>query len=150
MGTAMSAAFQLDFTGPQTNCDYPGCIAGAYHDGEHKFPPKPKPGPVEWTYDSHCVVCGISFTVLGAEKNFPAATCGNQDCIQRYAQHFATPNPVLCNCAQRPYPHELKVHDKIGAERPGVYYDYYDTAIRFAPEGMRWPWTLRFAPKMEA
>jgi hypothetical protein len=58
--------------------------------------------------------------------------------------------PVLCTCAQRPYSHELGVHEKIGLERPGVYFDYYDNAIRFAEPGMRWPWTLRFAPKMEA
>ncbi len=37
-----------------------------------------------------------------------------------------------------------------GAEKPGVYLDYYDFAVRFAEPGMRWPWTLRYAPNMEA
>jgi hypothetical protein len=143
----VSAAFQLDFTGPQTRCDYPGCIGDAFHDGEHRFAPKKR--EVEFHYDRHCIVCGASFMVIGAPTGYPAATCGDQACIERYARHHTTAIPVTCSCAQRPYPHELAVHTKIGAERVGVYFDYYDNAIRFAPEGMRWPWSLRHAPKME-
>jgi hypothetical protein len=143
----MSAAFQLDFTGPQTSCDYPGCIAGAYHEGEHTFAPKKR--EVEFHYDRHCVVCGRAFMVLNAPTNYPAATCGSQECLQHYARHHAATIPVLCSCAQRPYAHELSVHDKLGGERPGVYFDYYDNAVRFAADGLRWPWSLRHAPKME-
>jgi hypothetical protein len=57
------------------------------------------------------------------------------------------PVRVLCSCAQRPYPHDLAVHRKL-FEAPGTY-DGYEVRIRFAPEGMRWPWSLRFVPNME-
>lgn len=143
----MSAAFQLDFTGPQTRCDYPGCILESFHDGDHKRAEKT---PVAWTYDRHCVVCGVPFTVLGAEAKQIFDTCGSEACLLHYARHHVAPVPVQCTCAQRPYPHGVSVHKKIGHERVGVYCDYYDFAIRFAPEGMRWPWSLRFAPDMEA
>lgn len=55
--------------------------------------------------------------------------------------------PISCSCAQRPYPHNLSAHRKL-FEAPGTY-EAYDLRIRFAPEGMRWPWSLRFAPEME-
>ena len=56
--------------------------------------------------------------------------------------------PLTCCCAQRPYPHDLSAHRKL-FESPGSY-DAFEERIRFAPEGMRWPWSLRFAPHMEA
>jgi hypothetical protein len=55
--------------------------------------------------------------------------------------------PLTCSCSQRPYPHELHVHNK-HFERPGSY-DAYEERIFFADETMRWPWSLRFAPDME-
>jgi hypothetical protein len=56
--------------------------------------------------------------------------------------------PPMCCCAQRPYPHDLAAHRKL-FESPGSY-DAFDERIRFAPEGMRWPWSLRFAQETEA
>ena len=55
--------------------------------------------------------------------------------------------PLTCSCAQRPYPHDMAAHRKL-FESPGSY-DAFDERIRFAPEGMRWPWSLRFAPDAE-
>jgi hypothetical protein len=43
--------------------------------------------------------------------------------------------PIMCNCAQRPGPHELKEHAALkqeGYERGGRY-------------KVRWPWALRWA-----
>jgi hypothetical protein len=143
----MSAAFALDFSGDPVPCDYPGCVLDAFHEGDHVRAPKPK--PVAWSYDRHCVVCGVPFTVLGAEKKQIFDTCGSEACLLHYARHHASAAPLLCPCAQRPYPHEIGVHAK-RSEQPGVYLDYYDQPIRFAEPGMRWPWSLRFAPNMEA
>jgi hypothetical protein len=71
------------------------------------------------------------------------------DATARYldADHDPILVRVLCSCAQRPYPHDLAVHRKL-FEAPGTY-DGYEVRIRFAPEGMRWPWSLRFVPNME-
>lgn len=142
----MSAAFALDFSGPPVPCGFPGCVLDAYHDGNHKAAEK---APVKWSYDRHCIVCGVPFTVLGAEPKQVFDTCGSQECLLHYARHHSAAIPIVCSCAQHPYPHELSVHKKLGAEKPGVYLDYYDNAIRFTKPGMRWPWTLRFAPNME-
>lgn len=127
----MSAAFQLDFSGPPVPCSYPGCVAEAYHEGDHQF--ALKPGLIAWTYDRHCVVCGVSFTVLGAEKAQIFDTCGSQECVLHYSRKHAPTLPVSCNCAQRDYAHELSVHK----------------AIKFESRLLRWPWSLRFAPEME-
>ena len=62
------------------------------------------------------------------------------------APYFA---PLLCSCDQRPYPHELSVHAKLRSERPGIYSDFYDFAVQFAPPGMRWPWALKLSPREE-
>jgi hypothetical protein len=145
----MSAAFQLDFTGPQTPCDFPGCVLDAYHDGDHQRPaPKPQ-FPLPSQYNHVCLVCHSRFVVMGEKPGMDFRTCGSQECLLALAKHEAKQLPVTCTCAQRPYPHELSVHSKIGVERPGVYLDYYDNAIRFGPEGMRWPWSLRYAPNMD-
>ena len=63
------------------------------------------------------------------------------------SDHSPIPAPLICGCAQRPYSHDLSAHRKL-FEAPGTY-ETYDARIRFAPEGMRWPWSLRFAPYME-
>jgi hypothetical protein len=142
----VSAAFALDFSGPPVPCDFPGCVLDAFHDGDHQR--APKSGPIAWTYDRHCVVCGVPFTVLGAERKQIFDTCGSQQCLQHYARHHASDVPIFCSCAQRPYPHELSVHRKL-YEAPGGYMLYEDVRAQFASEEMRWPWSLRFAPKME-
>jgi hypothetical protein len=55
--------------------------------------------------------------------------------------------PLSCSCVQRPYPHSLDVHRKL-FEAPGTY----EVRIRWTEfeSGPRWPWSLRFAPEMEA
>jgi hypothetical protein len=72
-------------------------------------------------------------------------------CHDATYEYLTGDRPVIlveprCRCLQRPYPHELSVHNK-EFESPGTY-ETWDLRIRFAPEGMRWPWTLRFAPRM--
>lgn len=63
---------------------------------------------------------------------------------------FAYDAPLLCSCAQRPYPHELSIHANIRSEKPGAYTDYYDLLVRFAPkEPMRWPWSLCLGARVE-
>ena len=54
-------------------------------------------------------------------------------------------SPLLCRCPQREHPHELSVHRKARFEKPGlreVYEDQQERVVRFAPDGMRWPWSL--------
>ncbi len=73
----MSAArqFSLEPTGPGVNCDFRGCILDAWHEGDHAFAPK----EIEWNYDRHCVVCGVPFTVFGADKSMIFDTCGSEE-----------------------------------------------------------------------
>jgi hypothetical protein len=146
----VSAAFQLDFTGPATACDYPGCLLHAFHEGDHQFAALKTQFPLVSQYNRTCAECGVRFVVMGDATGLPIHTCGAEKCLLSFARKHSANLPVTCTCAQRPYPHELSIHKKIGLERPGVYYDYYDTAVRFAEKEMRWPWTLRFAPEMEA
>jgi len=129
----MSAAFSLDFSGPEVPCDFRGCTLNAWHDGDHQFAPK----EIQWSYDRHCVVCGVPFTVLGAERSFPAPTCGSQECLLHYSRRFGFQVPVLCRCPQREYPHELSVHAELRSE----WFPY-----RRAP---RWPWSLMLSLRVE-
>lgn len=131
----MSAAkqFRLAPTGPEVCCDFRGCILNAWHDGDHQFAKK----EIQWTYDRHCVVCGISFTILGADKSLPAPTCGSAECLLHYAHRYGFEVPVTCRCRQRPYPHELSIHALIRSE----WYAY-----RKSPS---WPWSLMLSPRVE-
>jgi hypothetical protein len=143
----MSAAFSLDFSGDPVPCDFPGCVLDAYHDGDHSlFVPKPP----ERHFQRVCKFCHNAFVVYAGAQYLPQETCGSPDCILRAAKRDPITIPVLCTCAQRPYPHEVGIHAKIRTERPGAYLDYYDSMLRFSEPGMRWPWSLRFAPNMEA
>jgi hypothetical protein len=193
----VSAAFQLDFTGPQTSCDYPGCKLNAFHEGEHEFAtPEEKHARLlgsanhygtntrsynrsaeKHEMDRQRKEATARYLSERAESDAPPKMKTQLDQAKEKiakaelsdahsvsltrgewsALWMADPRnrkevfaPVVCTCAQRPYPHEVGIHKKIGAERPGVYYDYYDTAIRFAEKEMRWPWSLRWAPEMEA
>lgn len=143
----MSAAFTLDFSGPETPCDFPGCTGNAYHEGEHTLFVPPPPGR---HFQRVCRYCHNAFYVEGGAQYLPHETCGSPDCVLRAAKRDPITIPVLCPCAQRPYPHELGVHTKLGAERPGAYLGFGDELIRFAAKEMRWPWSLRYAPNMEA
>jgi hypothetical protein len=124
----MSAAFSLDYSGAPVPCDFRGCILEAWHDGEHQFP---KPiNSIQWSYDRHCVVCGVPFTVISAAKCEPIHTCGEQACLLHYAQRYSFDAPLLCRCPQREHPHELSVHALIRSE-------WWKRELR-----TKWPWSL--------
>jgi hypothetical protein len=132
----MSAAkqFALEATGPQVRCDFRGCILDAWHDGDHQFA---RPKEIQWTYDRHCVVCGVPFTVLGADKSMIFHTCGTQACLEHWARHYSWEVPVICRCPQREHPHELSVHNLIR-------YEWWKRELRNS-----WPWSLMASTREE-
>jgi len=132
--STVSSAFALDFTGDPVPCDFPGCVLDAYHEGEHKPAEK---APIKWTYDRHCIVCGVPFTVLGADPKMIFTTCGSRECLLHFARHHASPVPLTCRCPQRPYAHELSVHFELRAES-------FNPKFRF-----RWPWSLMLSRREE-
>lgn len=100
----------------------------------------PDPAPkqaIEWTYDRHCVVCGVPFTVLGADRAMIFDTCGSQECLLHYARRFAFDVPLICRCPQREYPHELTVHSEIRAE----WWSH--------KRNLCWPWSLMASRREE-
>lgn len=129
----MSAAFSLDFSGPQVKCDFRGCVLDAWHDGDHQFAPK----EIQWTYDRHCVVCGVPFTVLGADKAMIFDTCGSRECLLHFSRHHGFEVPLMCRCPQRPYTHEISVHSELRGES-------YNPKLKFC-----WPWSLMLSPREE-
>jgi hypothetical protein len=129
----MSAAFALDFSGPPVPCDFRGCVLEAWHEGDHQFVPK----EIQWSYDRHCVVCGVPFTVLGADKAMIFHTCGSEECLLHYARRSNFATPLLCRCPQREYPHELSVHVELRSEW---------FVHRKSP---RWPWSLMLSLREE-
>ena len=132
----MSAAFSLDYSGDPVLCDFKGCILEAWHDGEHNFGPQ-APKAIQWTYDRHCVVCGISFTILGANKDFPADTCGSEECLLDFAKRYGFEVPLICTCPQRDYPHDISVHEEIRSE----WWKYKSAPF--------WPWSLMLSKREE-
>lgn len=130
----MSAAFALDYSGDPAPCDFRCCILEAWHDGDHQFAP---PKEIQWQYDRHCVVCGISFIVFGADKAMTFDTCGRQECLLRYARRFGFEVALLCPCPQRPYPHELSIHTQTRQES-------YNPKLKFV-----WPWSLCLSRREE-
>jgi hypothetical protein len=130
----MSAAFALDFSGDPVSCDFPGCVLDAFHEGDHKPIEK---ASIQWTYDRHCVVCGVPFTVLGADPKMIFSTCGSRECLLHYAQHHAPPVPITCRCPQREFPHELGIHFNLRSEA-------YNPKLKFT-----WPWSLCASSRME-
>lgn len=91
-------------------------------------------------------------------QGIPVVKRNGEDCIQVSDETFAYLSrhhepilvPLSCACAQRPYPHDLSAHRKL-FEAPGTY-ETYQVRIRWAEfeSGPCWPWSLRFAPEMEA
>lgn len=131
----MSAAFSLSPSGPPAPCGYPGCTAEAFHEGEHQISPReapPRPQPVY-----HCVVCGLPFVVYGEHVASELRTCGTPACVLHFAVRDAKPFPLLCPCPQRPYPHELRVHQELRREA-------YNPKL-----GSRWPWSLCRSDRVE-
>lgn len=130
----MSAALVLDFSGPPAPCSYPRCTLEAFHEGNHEFP---VPKPLLHNFDRHCVVCGRPFVVYGAERAEVFSTCGSPDCVLHFARHDAPEIPLLCPCPQRPYPHELHIHNQLRSES-------YNPRLK-----MRWPWSLVLSSRLE-
>jgi hypothetical protein len=126
--------FTLEPTGPRVGCDFRGCILDAWHEGDHQFAAKPA---IEWNYDRHCVVCGVAFTVLGAEKSMIFDTCGSQECLLHFARRHAADVPLMCCCPQRSHPHELSVHPELRREA-------HHPRLRD-----RWPWSLMLSQREE-
>lgn len=125
--------FALEASGPPVSCDFPRCTLEAFHEGEHEFGSR----EIEWTYDRHCVVCGVPFTVLGAEKSQIFDTCGSEECLLHYARRHAPNLEVMCTCPQRPYPHELSVHELIRSE----WWAH--------KRNLSWPWSLMASVREE-
>lgn len=131
----MSAAFTLDFTGDPVPCDFPGCILESFHAGDHEFA---KNIAVGKTRDDirRCKVCGGGFIVYGEVVFGHARTC-SPGCLLILSMREASALSVSCNCSQRSYPHELRVHEEIRGES-------HNPKFRF-----RWPWSLMLSPRVE-
>jgi hypothetical protein len=133
----MKNTFALDFTGPQTRCDFPGCVLASFHDGDHEFAAsKPRPqGPI-YT----CIVCRVQFVVYGQTVPGERQVCGARECIELYAKALARlqgPLPLSCRCPQRDYPHDVTVHLELRNEA-------YNPARR-----QHWPWSLMLSEHVE-
>ena len=109
----MSAAFQLDFSGPAVRCSYPGCVADSFHDGEHQFALVKTQFPLPAQYNRTCPECGIRFVVLFEGLGAYFHTCGQAQCLVNFARKHAPNLPVSCPCAQRAYPHEVSMCDSV-------------------------------------
>jgi hypothetical protein len=130
----VSAAFQLDYSGPPVRCDFPGCTLNAWHEGEHSlFVPKPP----ERHFDRVCKECGHAFAVPWGAQYLPHDTCGSPECILSASKRDPITIPVFCPCPQRPYPHELAIHFELRSEA-------YNPKFKF-----RWPWSLCLSPRLE-
>jgi hypothetical protein len=143
------SAFALDFSGDPVPCDFPGCVLDAFHEGEHEFLSQQ-----ELNERAAASVTSYGIGTRSYHRSTEKREMERQREIAtaRYeaAPHKAVEVPLLCRCAQRPYPHELSVHSKIRSEKPGTYTDFYDFVLRFAPkEPMRWPWSLCLSARVE-
>lgn len=136
----MSAAFQLQPC--ESRCGYPKCILPAFHDGDHEL-------------------SGITFLAHPDEANERLAALvtsygvGTRSYNRSAEKHELDRQiaeakqkaenlpkreylaPLLCPCPQRPYAHELSIHENIRPES-------YNPARRF-----RWPWSLCLASREE-
>lgn len=48
---------------------------------------------------------------------------------------------LMCNCAQRDYPHELKIHRRLQGEAIGLI---KDAAGEWVKKSTVWPWSLKW------
>jgi hypothetical protein len=129
------AAFSLQPSGPPVPCDFPGCLAESFHDGDHMLAqpkPQPRPQPVH-----HCVVCGRGFIMYGDLAHPIPRTCGSQECVLHLSRREAAPVPLLCSCPQRPYAHELLIHTQTASESYNPKFKY------------RYPWSLMLSRREE-
>ena len=130
----MSAAFHLVPIGPPSRCGFPGCILQDYHEGDHQFrQPQPKPRGRRY----HCIVCGRDVIEYGEFVPGGANLCESKDCLLHYARRTASDFPLTCSCRQRPYPHELIVHQEVRAESHNPRFRHL------------WPWSLCLSERLE-
>ena len=143
----MSAAFALDFSGDPVPCDFPGCLGNAFHEGDHIFP----------SADENNARLAAAVTSYGVDTRSYNRSAEKREVDRQReiatARYEAMPHqpclaPLLCRCAQRPYPHELSVHFKLH-EKPGTYLDFYDQPIRWSSSELRWPWSLCASARLE-
>jgi hypothetical protein len=78
------------------HCDFPGCIAPAFHDGDHEFAGPPPKQEAQW----------IRLT---------RAEWTDEWMAEKKNRRVVEVAP-LCNCPQRDYPHDLSVHELIRSE----------------------------------
>ena len=135
----MSAAFALQPSGPPAPCSFPKCTLEAFHDGDHLLAQKPDnrlafPGP---RY-GHCIVCGQGFKVFGDHACPFPSMCNNEACLAHYRQRMCGAEaPLLCCCPQRPYAHDLSVHQALRSES-------YNPQRKFL-----YPWSLCLSERRE-
>jgi len=130
----VSAAFTLDYSGPQVRCDFPRCTLPSFHEGDHHL------APIQRTTQQPvytCAECGTRFVIYGQHVMAERRTCGEPACILAAARRKNCEIPVACRCPQREYPHELTVHSELCYER-------HNPARR-----IRWPWSLMLSPHRE-
>jgi len=144
----MSAAFALDFCGDPVPCDFPGCVLDAFHESDHEFLSQQ-----ELNERAAAAVTSYGVDTRSYNRSAEKREIERQREIAT-ARYEAAPRqefkaPLLCPCPQRPYPHELSVHEKLRLESPGTYTVYGDESIRFASPGMCWPWSLKLASRIE-
>lgn len=136
----MSAAFQLQPTGDPAPCSYPHCIREAFHDGDHEFKTDKRVlFPLPDSDDaliSHYGAGTRSWnrSSAKAEMDRQIEHAKQRAALQPRQEYLA---PLACECAQRPYPHELAVHAELKHES-------FNPRLRW-----RWPWVLMQSERVE-
>lgn len=130
----MSAAFALDFSGAPVPCGYPRCTLEAFHEGNHEFPlPKFAPERIHV-----CRECGVRFVIYGeADSPSDRRICDKPECLLSLASRETFAVPLMCNCPQRPYAHDIAIHALLRQEA-------FNPKVRY-----RWPWSLMLSPRVE-
>lgn len=131
----MSAAkqFALEPFGSPAPCGFPRCILDAFHEGDHEFPAL---AVAPRDYPRKCVICGTRFAVYGEAIFGMVRTC-SPGCLLILSMREAAELNVSCRCAQRSYPHELRVHEELRGES-------YNPKFKF-----QWPWSLMLSRREE-
>ena len=133
----MSASFTLDYSGPATPCDFPGCTAGAFHEGEHQFLSQQEKNErlaaAVTSYGVGTRSYNRSPERLEVDRQRAEATARYESA----AHHHEITLPIYCSCPQRPYPHELSIHSEIRQES-------FNPKLR-----TRWPWSLMQSSREE-
>lgn len=127
--------FSLEYSGTPVPCDFPRCVLHAFHDGDHEFA-RAVPvasGPHYFT----CTECGGKFVVYGQRIPGQRNVCDSQECLLSMCRREAVKIPLLCACPQRPFPHELSVHQHLRSES-------YNPRLKY-----RWPWSLALSERLE-